>query len=152
MPKSTVRQDIGPDTVRAAMDLVTFQAPHTEELSERCAWDKLCGPVCRFPRYLRGGKPNGLVATILIELGFGLSVLKELDTEYELGEVLHPGVKIERSRNAAIARIEPSGLALLAFLQENPGGGRTWNEITIDAIRPGWTIKYFDAKRRPWLY
>lgn len=147
-----LRQVIDARTVRLAMDLVTYEAPDTVESPEKCPWNRLCGDWCRFPRYVRQGEPWGLVAAILTQLGFGLDVLKQLDTEYEVGEVLHPGVKIGRSRNKAIGRIDPAGIALLAFLQEHQRSGLTWNAITIEAIRPRRTIKYVDSKRRPWLY
>jgi hypothetical protein len=76
----------------------------------------------------------------------------DLDREYELGEVLHPGVKIGRSRSAALSRIDRQGMALLSFLQDHQKIGWSWNDIAVAAFRPRRMIRRLDARRRPWLY
>ena len=148
------RQQITVDMVHGALNLVTFHRPDLIEDPEPvCAWSKLCGSKgCRFPRYFRDGAATGLAATVLVELGYPVDVLKDLDTEYEIGEVLHPGVKIARSRNIALTRIDRRGVALLAFLQEHQKVGWSWSAIAERAFRPRWTIARLDARRRPWLY
>jgi hypothetical protein len=106
MPEDTgvqQRQLIAARQVVDALGLVTMMHGAVVERPEPvCSWPKLCGQqACRFPRYFRGGEPAGLVAYILLELGYPGDLLKALDTEYEIGEVLHPGVKIARSRNCS---------------------------------------------------
>ena len=140
--------------IKEALDLVCFYSGTTVEAPEPvCEWPNLCDQnFCRFPRYLRNGAPSGLTAFVLVQLGFPVSLLQELDLEYELGEVLHPGVKIGRSRNPALRRIEWPGRALLAFVQDSQKIGWSWSEVVDRAFRPNWMIPRLDAKRRPWLY
>lgn len=148
-------QTITADMVKNALGLVTYHHGEVVERAEPvCEWPKLCGDTgCRFPRYQRGGGPVGLTAHVLTELGYPLDVLKELDHEYEVGEVMHPGVKIARSRNAALARIDNRGMALLAFLQDNQKTARPWQAIAAAAYRPVYRfIPVLNARRRPWLY
>lgn len=149
-----VRRQITLADVKQALLLVTYRLGECVEAPEPpCSWLGLCGPQgCRFPRYYRGAEPCGLVAHILIELGFPRDLLKALDAEYEVGEVLHPGVKIGRSRNAALGRIDKPGIQLLAFLQGQQKEGKSWNAIAAEAFRPRRMIPYLDARRRPWLY
>lgn len=151
---STLTRKIGVDTVHRALNLVTYHDGDTvEALEPACEWPKLCEQrFCRFPRYWRDGGPSGLTAHVLAELGFGSSVLKALDREYELGELLHPGVKIGRSRNAALGRLDERSVALLAFLQNHQKVGWSWSEIAVQAFRPRWMIQRLDKRRRPWLY
>lgn len=118
-----------------------------------CAYESLCGPAgCRYPRYFRSLQPAGLVAHVLIELGYPRDLLKALDAEYEVGELLHPGVKIGRARNPALLRIDKPGRALLTFLQDRQKLGRSWGALAVEAVRPRWMIPYLDMRRRPWLY
>lgn len=139
--------------VLEALHMVAFRAGGTvEQLEPECDWPRLCGRNCQFPRYFRDGKPNGLVAHVLVELGYPTGLLKELDVEYEMSEVLHPGVKIGRSRNPALLRIDRSGRRLLSFMQERQKLGRSWNQLSVEAIKPRLMIPYLDARRRPWLY
>lgn len=149
-----VRRQISPQDVMTAVDLVTYHHGNTVEAPEPgCSWPKLCGDAfCRFPRYYRGGEPVGLVATVLVELGYPRDLLKSLDAEYEIGEVLHPGVKIGRSRNPALQRIDRPGVKLLAHLQDRQKLGQSWSDIADDAMRARRMIRYLDARRRPWLY
>lgn len=146
-------QQITVDQVHEALNLVTFHLGDTvEELEPRCEWFKLCGErYCRFPRYYNNG-PHGLVANTLVELGYPQDLLKQLDWEYEISEVLHPRVKIGRSRNPALARLDRRGIALLAYCQDHQKVGWSWSDIVERAFRPRWTIARLDARRRPWLY
>jgi hypothetical protein len=148
-------QVITVDMVKAAlMQIVQGQPDIVEAPEPVCEWPRLCGDLgCRFPRYQRGGGPVGLTAHVLLELGYPLDVLKELDCEYEIGEVMHPGVKIARSRNAALARIDRRGMALLGYLQDNQKTGRSWSGVAAWAYRPLYkVIPFLDSRRRPWLY
>lgn len=154
MSESTLIRPIKAADVIEAMHLVVLDSGEFVEAPEPvCDWRKLCGDqFCRFPRYFRNGHPAGLVSHVLLELGYPRDLLKQLDTEYEIGEVLHPGVKIIRSRNAALLRVEPSGRKLLGFLQEHQKTGLSWLDISVRAVRPKRMIRYLDARRRPWLY
>jgi hypothetical protein len=149
-----VPRQITSELVMAAVHLATYRQPDlVEDREPVCEFSRLCGPTgCRFPRYQRAGEPTGLVAHVLLELGYPQDLLKALDTEYEVGEVLHPGVKIGRSRNAALARVDNPGMDLLVFLQERQKDGRSWAELGVLAIRPRRTLKSLDRGRRPWLY
>lgn len=147
------RQVITAAQVVNALNAVVVRRPGVIEQPEpKCDWHRLCGESCRFPRYFRAGGPSGLVANVLIGLGYPVDLLKALDHEFEIGEVLHPGVKIGRSRNAALSRIDSPGVSLLAFLQDSQKLGRSWSRIATDATRPAWMITYLDKRRRPWLY
>lgn len=147
-------QIITVDKIRLALDVVCYRRGATVEMPEPpCGHDKLCGDLfCRFPRYYTGEHPAGLTAHVLIQLGYPVDLLKALDCEYEVGEVLHPGVKIGRSRNPALGRIVRPGMALLSYLQDHQKCGWSYNDITYEAFRPRWTIRFLDARRRPWLY
>jgi hypothetical protein len=141
--------------VRHAVNLVVFQnGPDTVEQSEPvCAYPKVCGEKgCLFPRYSRNGAPAGLVARALIQLGFPLQLLLDLDREHELGEVLHPGVKIARSRNKALERIEAAGMALLVQVQRQQKLSISYGQICLLAFGHRWLPKFLDQKKRPWLY
>lgn len=139
--------------IKEAIDLVCFHQGSTVEGPEPgCDWKKLCGQSCHFPRYYNGRGPVGLTANVLVELGYPVDLLKSLDCEYEISEVLHPGVKIGRARNPALLRIVEPGRKLLTFLQDHQKVGWSWNQIALAAFRPRRTIKYLDNRRRPWLY
>jgi hypothetical protein len=152
MPEHTLTRPITIDRLREALNLLCYHHGATvAEPEPVCDWPKLCGPSCRFPRYYRTG-PAGLTARTLIEVGYPTDLLKDLDCEYEVGEVLHPGVKIGRSRNAALTRLGYPGVALLSFVQDHSTIGWSYNKIVLAAFRPRRTIKRLDARRRPWLY
>lgn len=143
------------DMIKFVVQAVVYGAgPTTVEAQEPpCDFPKLCGPeYCRFPRYARNGEPVGLVGKTLMQLGYPLKLLLDMDREHELGEVLHPGIKISNSRNAALSRIGPKGIALLAWLQENQKSGRTWGDMSSTAFGPKKLLRGRDAKRRPWRY
>lgn len=152
--KVTLTRYIEVDKLQSAINLACFYDGVTVESPEPvCDWASLCGPQgCKFPRYFRCGKPVGLTARVLIEVGYPNDLLMDLDREYELGEVLHPGVKIGRSRSAALSRIDRQGMALLSFLQDHQKIGWSWNDIAVAAFRPRRMIRRLDARRRPWLY
>lgn len=141
------------DTVVKAVGRVVFESPaRIEAFSPPCGWPKMCGrKSCRFPRYFHGA-PYGVVGNTLIKLGFPSTLLKDLDTEYQLGEVLHPGVKISRSRNEALGRIDDKGVALLTWLQSQAKHELTWAQLHVKAFRPRKGLRVFDRKDRPWLY
>lgn len=148
-----VARTITKDQVMTALNLVSWNHDQVEDPEPVCEWPRLCGDQgCRFPRYQRDGEPTGLIAHILLELGYPKDLLKALDTEYEVGEVLHPGVKIGRSRNAALARLDSSGMDLLVFLQERQKSGRSWSDLGVLAVRPRRTLKVLDRRGRSWLY
>lgn len=152
--RTLVRQPISVDALHEALNLVCYHDGDMVESPEpACDWPKLCGDqACKFPRYYRSSHPVGLTARALIEVGYPVDLLKDLDCEYEIGEVLHPGVKIGGSRNAALRRLDNRGVALLSYVQEHSKTGWSWNEIVTAAFRPRRTIKRLDARRRPWLY
>lgn len=154
MSDTVVDRQITADMVVTAVNLVTFYRGRTIERPEPpCGWPRLCSEqACRFPRYYRDGQPTGLVSHVLLRLGYPSDLLKALDMEYELGEVLHPGVKIGRSRNPALVRIDVPGRQLLSFLQDRQKLGRSWNSISAEAVRRERTLAFLDARRRPWLY
>lgn len=154
MSEPVTSRAITMDMVHNALNLVTYENPNVVEApGPVCDWPKLCGEVgCRFPRYSRAGSPSGLVSAVLVALGYPVEVLKELDHEHEMGELLHPGVKISRSRNLALLRIDNRGMALLTFLQDHQKVGKSWQELAVDAFRPRRTLRRLDARRRPWLY
>lgn len=141
--------------VRTAIDLVVFAGgPGTVEAPEPpCEFTKLCSAqFCRFPRYSRNGAPTGLIGRILLQLGYPQQLLSDLDREHEIGEVMHPGVKIRRSRNAALCRIDERGMALLGYLQENQKVGISWGDLSALALGASWAPKLIDRRKRPWLY
>ena len=144
---------ISVDRVCQAVNRVVFDKPaQVEAPAQHCAFPRLCGKTrCRFPRYF-DGEPVGVVANTLIRLGFSSTLLKDLDCEYEMGELIHPGVKIGNSRNQALARIDPKGMALLAWLQAQGKHRLTLSQLHVQAFRPRKGMRYFDRRRRPWLY
>jgi hypothetical protein len=156
MSESTVTscRELPAKAVLEALYGVTIEYNDVVEAPEPvCVYQNLCGlDGCRFPRYFRAQRPAGLVSHVLLELGYPRDLLKALDTEYEVGEVLHPGVKIGRSRNPALVRIDKPGRALLSFLQDRQKLGRSWGDLAVEAVRPRRMIPYLDARRRPWLY
>ncbi len=142
------------ETVQAALAMVTFEHPDMiETIEPSCRWPRLCGDSgCTFPRYYRNGHPNGLVAHVLAGLGYPHELLKALDCEYEIGEVLHPGVRITNARNVALTRMDDRGRALLGFCQAQQRLGFSWRRIAHEAFRPRRMVQLLDARRRPWLY
>lgn len=156
MPETdtVTNRQITVDMIHEALNLVTFHyGDRVEEPERKCVWTRLCGPEhCRFPRYYRDGLPHGLVANVLAQLGYPHDLLKAMDMEYEISEVIHPGVKIGRSRNQALARIDSRGVALLEYLQNHQKCGWSWKQIADSAFRRRWMITFLDRRRRPWLY
>jgi hypothetical protein len=153
MSEATLSRHIHVNRLREAVNLVCLHDGGTVEPPEPvCDYSALCGlEGCKFPRYFRCG-PVGLVAQVLLEVGFPADLLRAMDREYEVGEVLHPGVKIGRSRNAALARLDKQGVALLSFLQDHQKIGWSYHDIAVAAFRPRRMIRRLDARRRPWLY
>lgn len=147
------RTDIGVPQIRAALDTAVHSDPHHIEFPPPiCDWPRLCGPTCRFPRYLHHGQAHGLTATVLIHLGYNSDLLKALDCEYEIGELIHPGVKIHHSRHKALTRIHPDGLQLLAYLQNRQHTRHTWTRISAQALRRNRLLPFLDVRKRPWLH
>lgn len=142
------------DMLHEALNLVTYHfGPVIEDPEPICEWPRLCGgQFCRFPRYYRGGQEAGLVSHVLLEVGLPVQLLRDLDCEYEMSEVLHPGVKIGRSRNPVLHRFDNKGVALLTYLQDHQKVGWDWQHIAVQAFRPRWMIRRLDQRRRPWLY
>jgi hypothetical protein len=153
MTESTIARPITVEDLHEALNLICYHEGDTVESPDPvCDWQRLCGQHCKFPRYFRHGGPVGLTAHTLVEVGYPMDLLKAMDCEYEVGEVLHPGVKIGRSRNAALARLDNKGVALLEYVQNHSKVGWSWSDIVTHAFRPTWTVKYLDSRRRPWLY
>lgn len=132
------------DQVRTAMNEVVFTAPgHVDRRAENTL------PA----RYVEHGEPVCLVAKILMKLGYSIGVLKELDREYPMGEIVHAGVLIGSSRHPALRKIQPEAIALLQFLQDRQDRGWTWSQIALKAFEPkGLMLAKFDQRNRPWLY
>lgn len=107
------------------------------------------------PRYLDAdGEPGSLVAHLLIEIGFDLTFLRQLDHEFPLGHIFDSGVRIDESRHPALAEFEPAALKLLAYLQDLQDGGLPWMDCYLDAFaKPNRLVpaKYV-RERRPWMF
>lgn len=141
--------------VHTAINVVIFErGPATLQSPEPlCLWPKICGPQgCRYPHYSHAGQPAGLIAQVLIQLGYPNQLLLDLDREHGVGDLLHPGVKLAQSRNAALLRIEPVAMALLDYLQQSRNGGKTWGRLSAAAFGRTWAPTILDRRRRPWLY
>lgn len=153
MSETTLTRHISVAALHEALNQICANVGGTVEAPEPvCEWRRLCGDQgCRFPRYYRHGA-SGLTARILLEVGLPVDLLLALNREYEVGELLHPGVKIGRSRNAALARIDRPGVALLSFIQDHQKVGWSYDDIAIAAFRSRRMIRRLDARRRPWLY
>lgn len=156
----TVEQQAEPRTitatdVRNALNLVVFHVgPGTVEAEDpACPYEVCKGErTCLFPRYSRNGVPVGLTARVLMQLGYPLQLLLDLDREHEMGDIFHPGVKIGRSSNAALRRITAAGLSLLSFIQEHQKLGISWGDICLLAFEPRWRPRILDSRKRPWVY
>ncbi len=107
------------------------------------------------PRYLGlDGAPNSLVAYVLLKLGLDETVLRQLDHEFPIGELLSSGVRISESRNPAVAAFEDDALKLLDYLQDCQDGGLPWMDCYLDAYaKPSRFIPTrYVRERRPWLF
>lgn len=107
------------------------------------------------PRYLDAdGDPDSLVAHVLMEIGFDMIFLRQLDAEFPLGHIFDSGVRIDESRHPALAEFEPAALKLLAYLQDLQDGGLPWMDCYLDAFaKPNRLVptKYV-RERRPWMF
>ena len=131
------------NAVRTALNTVASRDPYHKD---RRAKDNL--PA----RYLDQGKPNCLVAEILIELGFPTTLLRDLDRERPVGALHRDGVDIAESRHPALRRIDPVALQLLQYCQRMQDRGFIWMYIAEDAFKiSGWTTTKWQLRRRPWL-
>ncbi len=107
------------------------------------------------PRYLGlDNAPNCLVAHLLIKIGFDEHLLRQLDHEFPLGNILDAGVRISESRHPAVAEFDPKALALLDYLQDCQDGGLPWMDCYLDAFaKPSRFIPMrYVRERRPWLF
>lgn len=106
------------------------------------------------PRYWADDKPNCLVGNILMGLGFESVVLKQLDAEFPLGELLSSGIRISESRNPALLGFDNKTMDLLSFLQDGQDQGYTWSQCHEGAFAAkSWYVpEALDRKQRPWLY
>lgn len=145
--------EINVEMVAQAVGRVAFSSPVcVEKYAAACAWPRLCGKqFCTYPRYFDGA-PQGIVARTLIELGYPVAMLKDLDTEYRVGEVLHPGVEIDKSRNQALTRIDAKGMALLAWFHTQAKHQLIFSQLHVKAFRPRRGLRLLDRRDRPWLY
>lgn len=104
-------------------------------------------------RYVHHGRPNCLVAHTLTRLGFSMSVLRALDREHGVGNVVDAGVPLIESRHPALRRIDPLALRLLDFVQARQDDGERWASVVRDAFhRHRYFGEYWDRKRKPWLF
>lgn len=103
-------------------------------------------------RYIDRGKPDCLVARSLAKLGFSTGVLKALDQEHPVGEILHAGVRVEESRHPALRKIDPLALRLLQYVQDQQDNGQRWGRIVADAFSTSVWRTPFDHRRKPWLF
>ena len=154
LDNNTLARPITVDLVHQALNQVVARHGATVETPEpACEWPQLCDQkFCRFPRYFRDGSETGLIAHVLLRLGLPVQLLRDLECEYELGEVMHPGVKIGRSRNPVLGRFDNRSMALLQYLQDHQKTGWSWRKIADRAFDVRWMIRRLDARRRPWLY
>ncbi len=102
-------------------------------------------------RYVDRGAPNCLVARVLAELGFSLGVLRSLDQEHPTGDLFHVGVRVQDSRHAALRKIDPLAMRLLAFVQTAQDRGEKWGAIARNAVTPDRWFPKRDRERKPWL-
>lgn len=103
-------------------------------------------------RYVEQGKPACLVARALARLGFSVGVLKALDAERPVGELLAPGVRVEESRHPALRKLDPMALRLLQYVQDQQDSGRRWGRVVGDAFTTSVWRGPFDRRRKPWLF
>lgn len=106
------------------------------------------------PRYLDHGRPTCLVAEVLLELGFRITLLQALDRECHVGHVASAGVRIRDSRHPALKRLHPAARTLLQHLQSRQDRGVGWHDIAEHAFKPRsvWRLAKHDREARPWLY
>lgn len=100
-------------------------------------------------RYLVAGKPNCLVAKVMARLGFSTTVLRALDREHAIGNVIHPGVRLSESRHPALRALDARTLALLQHIQDCQDAGQRWGAIARKAFSPApW---FLPERSKPWL-
>lgn len=107
------------------------------------------------PRYLGlDGQPNSLVAHVLLKLGLDTTVLRQMDHEFPLGELLSSGVRISESRHPALSVIDSVALRLLDYLQDCQDCALTWSQALDDAYAkvPRLIPQRFVRDRRPWMF
>ncbi len=102
-------------------------------------------------RYVEHDEPHGLVALVMTRLGFSTGVLKALDQEHPLGELLECGVRVAESRHPALRKLDPRARQLLGFVQGGQDAGLAWERILADAFSPRRWFPGRDRLRRPWL-
>ncbi len=104
-------------------------------------------------RYVDKDEPSCLVAKVLAKLGFSLGVLRALDQEHPVGELLQPGVKVAESRHPALRKIDPLARQLLQYIQDCQDRGDRWARIVDTALTPSaWTHRRWEQRRKPWLF
>lgn len=140
MSTACVERKITVAKVVEVLEQVAAEEPHRVDPSAEAGL---------MPRYLNQGRPNCLVAQVLSRLGFSRAVLRALDREYPVGELVHAGAEIAHSRNPALRRLDPAGRALLQFIQERQG--LAWGRVTRDALTPSRWFARPARSRRPWL-
>jgi len=102
-------------------------------------------------RYIDAGKPNCLVAMVLVRLGYSAGILKALDQEHPTGELTQPGVRVAESRHPALRKIDPVARRLLQYVQDAQDQGRRWDAILTDSCTPSRWFPARDRTRKPWL-
>lgn len=140
-----VRRKIHVSDIRAALEEIVAANPeHADPRVE----DDLP------PRYVAQGKPTCLVAMVLMKLGFSIGVLKALDAEPRIGDVINPGgARIAESRHPALRRIDPIALRLLCHIQDQQDRGCRWKQIVTSAFqRHRHFGAYWDRRQKPWLF
>jgi hypothetical protein len=103
------------------------------------------------PQYVHHGRPNCLVARVLVRLGYSTDLLRDLDRERPVGELLHSGVRVSESRHPGLRRIDPVALKLLQYCQDQQDRGQRWGAIVADAFTLSRWFAWRDRARKPWL-
>jgi hypothetical protein len=138
------RKRIAVQDVRAVLEQIAAECPQRRD---RRAEDGL--PA----RYIDKGKPNCLVAIVLLRLGFRSTILRALDEEYPVGELFHAGARVQESRHPALKKIAPSARALLQYVQDAQDNGLPWGTIIKSAFSTNpFLLPRFNRARKPWLY
>lgn len=102
-------------------------------------------------RYIANGRPDCLVARVLVRLGFSVGVLRALDEEYPVGELCAPGVHLAESRHPALRKLDPLALRLLDYVQNQSERGVPWGRIVARTFATTMRVPIVWKRNRPWL-
>ncbi len=105
------------------------------------------------PRYVDQGQPNCLVALVLTRFGITLGVLRQLDREHPVGDIVHAGVRVAESRHPALKRFAPAAIDLLDHVQRQQDYGVAWGRIVgVCFTRTRFAPDWYERRRKPWLF